>query len=437
LLAGRCSQDLGLVGDYVKAMGLMILQGEHEGNVIATGISYSVKNLIQIAFPCMRSVEPILSKWVYLISMIFLSLSVVFFPSLEANSETNQFNIHKFITAYDFNESDIPFIASHFDLIDTSLGKANQIQKIKSLNPSFKAIFYKDALTHREGATESWYVRDAQTGSRLINKDWGWYLMDIGNQAYRNSLASSIKNSLANNPVFDGVFLDDVWGAATLGEFYREGTKELAVLPPHVIKYLHDNMKLLIIQIKMAIGRKLLIINTGAFNTDYLALSDGQMYEGFCHANWEAFGEYYPEWRKMLHRMIIASASGKIYLAQSGIQKWATESQTIKTARYCYSMFLLGANSNSFFYFSKNYRGVTYFPEWDVDIGSPIEDYRARAGTPLYEREYSKGLVVINPSSESVQINFGTKYKTRDGAVTDTIRMEDHEGEILLKHTED
>jgi hypothetical protein len=357
--------------------------------------------------------------------------------STAQTSNSPSFKIHKFLTAYDFNDADIPFNASHFDLIDTSLGKANQIQKIKSLNPSFRAIFYKDALTHREGATESWYVRDAQTGSRLINKDWGWYLMDIGNQAYRNSLASSIKNSLANNPVFDGVFLDDVWGAATLGEFYREGTKELAVLPPHIIKYLHDNMKLLIIQIKMAIGRKLLIINTGAFNTDYLALSDGQMYEAFCHANWQPYGEYYPEWRKMLHRMIIASASGKIYLVQSGVTKDATESQTIKTARYCYSMFLLGANSNSFFYFSKNYRGVTYFPEWDVDIGSPIEDYHARAGTPLYEREYSKGLVVINPSSESVQINFGTKYKTLDGAVTDTIRMEDHEGEILLKISED
>jgi hypothetical protein len=100
-------------------------------------------------------------------------------------------------------------------------------------------------------------------------------------------------------------------------------------------------------------------------------------------------------------------------------------------------MFLLGANSNSYFYFSKNYRGVTYFPEWDVDIGNPIEDYHARAGTPLFEREYSKGLVLINPSSESVQINLGTKYKTLDGVITDTVTLGSHAGEILLKRSED
>jgi len=169
-------------------MELMMQQGEPEGNVIATGISHSVKDLIQIVFPCIPSVEAILSKWVYLISMIFLSLSVVFFPRSVASSEDPQFNIHKFITAYDFNEADIPFIASHFDIMDTYLSKANQVQRIKNLNPLFKAIYYKDALTHREGATKDWFVHEDQTGSRLVNKDWGWYPMDIGNQFYGTSL---------------------------------------------------------------------------------------------------------------------------------------------------------------------------------------------------------------------------------------------------------
>ena len=135
--------------------------------------------------------------------------------------------------------------------------------------------------------------------------------------------------------------------------------------------------------------------------------------------------------------MKMISSSGKIYLAQSGILKDATRSQTIKTAKYCYSMFLLGANSNSYFYFSKNYRGVTYFPEWDVDLGAPVEDYHARAGTPLYEREYSRGLVIINPSSESVQINLGSEYKSPEGVITDNVTLDSHEGEILLKCPED
>jgi len=43
-------RDWGYAGDYVKAMWLMLQQDEPEDYVIATGISHSVKDLIQIAF---------------------------------------------------------------------------------------------------------------------------------------------------------------------------------------------------------------------------------------------------------------------------------------------------------------------------------------------------------------------------------------------------
>ena len=350
------------------------------------------------------------------------------------------FEIHKFITAYNFNDADIPFIASHFDVIDTSLDKVNQIKRIKNFNPRLKAVFYKDALTHDERASrdwEDWYVHDAQTGSRLVNKDWGWYLMDIGKQSYRISLANSIRSSLAKNPVFDGVFLDDVWGSVASDLFYRAHSKETGIIPQFIIDTWHSNMKILLAQIKISISNKLLIINTGYSNADYLVLSNGLMYEAFCHANWQSYGEYYPGWQKKLDNMIAVSNSGRIYLAQSGIQKDATDSQTAKTAKYCYSMFLLGANINSHFYFSENYRGVTYFPEWDIDLGEPLENYHGRPGTPLYERKYSKGLVVINPSAESVQINLGEKYKNLDGNIIDATTFGSHEGEILLKISED
>ena len=387
-------------------------------------------------YPNIQKHERILLRIPFLISI--LVFSILLLPYSAICSE-NTFKIQKFITAYNFNDDHIPFIASNFDIIDTDLKKVSQVQKIKEINPAFKAIFYDNALTHREKGREDWYVRDAKTGSRLVNKDWGWYLMDIGNSAYRRSLANFIKKCSDNNPQFDGVFLDDVWGAATLGQFYREGTKEQAVLPLSVTKYWRDNMKLLLIQIKMAIGRKLLIINTGAYNSDYLAISDGQMYEAFCHAKWQPFEEYYSEWQKKLEGMIATSNSGKLYLAQSGVMPGTPDSQIIKTAKYCFAMFLLGANSNSYFYFSptKRYQGVTYFPEWDVDLGAPVGNYRVKVGTPLFEREFFKGLVLINPSKESFQIDLGEKYKTLDGVITDTLTIGSREGEILIKHSED
>ncbi|MCB0322967.1 MAG: GDP-mannose 4,6-dehydratase [Bdellovibrionales bacterium] len=43
-------RDWGFAGDYVKAMWLMLQQGEPDDYVVATGVSHSVKDLVQVAF---------------------------------------------------------------------------------------------------------------------------------------------------------------------------------------------------------------------------------------------------------------------------------------------------------------------------------------------------------------------------------------------------
>jgi GDPmannose 4,6-dehydratase len=43
-------RDWGFAGDYVEAMWLMLQQNEPDDYVIATGISHSVRNLVQVAF---------------------------------------------------------------------------------------------------------------------------------------------------------------------------------------------------------------------------------------------------------------------------------------------------------------------------------------------------------------------------------------------------
>ena len=43
-------RDWGFAGDYVRAMWLMLQQDEPDDYVIATGVSHSVKELIEVAF---------------------------------------------------------------------------------------------------------------------------------------------------------------------------------------------------------------------------------------------------------------------------------------------------------------------------------------------------------------------------------------------------
>ncbi len=101
-----------------------------------------------------------------LILTIIISIVVCSCSHLPISSETKPFKIHKLLTASDFNDADIPFIAAHFDIIDTWLTKAKEIVKIKDLNPSFKAIFYKHALSYRRGS-EDLYAHDAHTWAIL------------------------------------------------------------------------------------------------------------------------------------------------------------------------------------------------------------------------------------------------------------------------------
>ena len=46
----EAKRDWGFTGDYVRAMWLMLQQDESEDFVIATGKTYSVRDLVQIAF---------------------------------------------------------------------------------------------------------------------------------------------------------------------------------------------------------------------------------------------------------------------------------------------------------------------------------------------------------------------------------------------------
>ncbi len=373
-----------------------------------------------------------------IIFTIFVSL--VFFVHVRdkivfiANAQQSSFAVNKFLAAYDFADSDISTIASNFSLLDTSLNKASQVQQIKNLNPNFRAIFYRDALTFQQGASEDWYVHDVATGSRVVDKDWGWTLMDISNANYKTALANYLKTTLTGNPMFDGVFFDDVWGSISLDSFYRAGTAEQAVLPQAYVDSFHANMLTLISFVKSNISPKLLVVNTSFAATDYLAAADGQMNESFGHANWQSFSEWYSSWWGQLDNMINDANSGKIYLAQSGIMDGATQAQITQTERYCFALFLLGASENTYFNFipSMSYQGVTLYPEWNKDIGVPLGNYSVRSSYVL-EREYSKALVIVNSSADPVTIDLSNSYKNLDGNIVSSITLISHQGEILEK----
>jgi len=230
--------------------------------------------------------------------------------------------------------------------------------------------------------------------------------------------------------------LDDVLSALLSERFYREGTKETGVIPVPILNSWRDNMRVLLSQIKAAIGNKLLIINTGLYATDFLAISDGQMYEAFCMQTGSHTENTIRDGKKIRFNDYCFSF-WKDFPRPVRILDRATDSQMKNTQRYCFAMFLLGANSNSYFYFkpSMKYQGVTHFPEWMWILVLQLEVIRVGLDTIIPKRIF-KRFGANQSFIRKCPSKFGTKYKNLDGVITDTITLGNREGEILLKISE-
>ena len=151
------------------------------------------------------------------IVFLFILLVLSNTTSFSASSTLNG-TIKKHVVAYfGISEDNIELISSYFNIIDTNFAKADSVEEIKSINPNIIALGYRNIMAmHKDyedwaevNTHEDWFVHD-EFGHRLKEDNYGWYLMDVGNDGWRNHYANYVKEKLDNSP-FDGVFTDDVW----------------------------------------------------------------------------------------------------------------------------------------------------------------------------------------------------------------------------------
>jgi len=158
--------------------------------------------------------------------LVLSCLAISLFVLLSLTNVSADFSVKKHVVAYAFHfQENLEFIASNFNLIDTEFYQTDNVQKIKLLNPDVIVIGYRSPMTMYEcyedwvevNSHEDWFIHD-EFGHRLQHDKYGWYLMDVGNDGWRNRYANYVKEKL-DNSVFDGVFADDVW--AKLYQFHK------------------------------------------------------------------------------------------------------------------------------------------------------------------------------------------------------------------------
>ncbi len=293
-------------------------------------------------------------------------------------------------------------IAKTYDLVITEWWKSASVAKVKRINPAIKVIFYRDLagiITSYDDFGEAskhpdWFVRDAATNKRLVKEPFGWYLMDITNAGFRRHLIRYLGQKLAAYPMFDGIFLDDVYAKINPESFVVEGAKTPGTVNPAYVQSYSAAVSSFLKDVKAALPGKTIIINCDDAR-EYIEHVDGVMLEGFIHGSWQA-ATYYKDtvgWLADMHAFANAVLSDKIVLVHSGSQGNgdALHNQFL----FCFASFLLLSNQNTYFFFDIPSTGTQLlpYPEYTRDIGPSLESVPSSMfATTVVKRSLSSSL---------------------------------------------
>lgn len=336
-----------------------------------------------------------------------------------------------------FGEEYVNFIANSFDILDTDhwvIDHIDEIEQMKVINPDFIVLYYLDMVSggNVEDYPEDWYLHD-KYGNRIKQTQYDFYVMNPLSDGWRNYYVETALDILEDYPVFDGVFGDDCW---TEPHTWRFDNPDIS---PEVEANWYSWMLEMIQVVKQVLGDKLFIVNTPD-NGDLVDACDGKLEEEFIHPPWYESTDYYDEYIKPLEKINSLknlSAKGKYYLAQSG-SRYSTTEEGRRVMMYCLTSFLLGVSGDKAtfgwvhgpHYYSLDDR---YWPEFDVDVGSPQGAYEQIEGTNVYGRMFTNVYVLVNPTTSSYIISLGENYQTLDGETVSSVTLDGHSGVILLK----
>ena len=281
------------------------------------------------------------------------------------------------------SRADLPTVASNADIVIVNNVAREHLVRLKQINPRLLVFQYHHAPGfHRHypgweqvSAREDWFVHDRRTGERLVEKKYGWLLMNIADESWRQHLAARIADS--TDDIFDGVFLDDVWNRFS-NKFRCETSKSAARPPKTIVENWAAHMQQMIAEIRLRYPKRLFI--NGA-HEEYIRAVDGCMEENFIHPNWKPETDL-PDpsayWR-MLQKMEKMKGYGKTLLIQSGTSG-ADPAAVRRIFEFCLASYLLVEGADTSFGFQRaptyRYLGPLYPEDVHPDIGEPTGPFR-------------------------------------------------------------
>jgi len=323
---------------------------------------------------------------------------------------------NKHIVAYSsVNDDSASFIANNFDIAVVDFAYTRNLGKIKAFNPNVVVFGYRDIIamhtTYEDwaevNAHEDWFIHD-NYGNRIRETGYGFYVMDVGSQGWRQHYAQYCLQKLAQHPTVDGIFADDCLEAKVWSRNWW--SSRVSDIPSWVRETWNERMNGMLSYVKNALGNKLFIINTNDYTGGFLSHVDGMMLEGFIHGGWEALQSFSGTPASTIDVLQRLSATGKYFLVQSdtaypGTVTDADKELMHKLMIYCFGCFLLGVNgpkaSFGWLSFGKSRQigSPSFCPEMEVETGNPKGNYYTKDG--LYMRDFEYAKVIVNLSTQT------------------------------------
>ncbi|MFZ5881538.1 MAG: putative glycoside hydrolase [Chloroflexota bacterium] len=340
------------------------------------------------------------------------------------------------------NAAWIEFSASHYD--GTQKMTRSDADALRAANPDFVILNYRlglglgyqgldnwqncnfngDWLEVVEGdawvqewpgeasVQEDWFYHWPEGGAqRVVNCDWGWYLMDPADAGWRAYWSGEVLRQLAANDA-DGVFADSFSVPNYMG--YDHYAPDLPAVDAAFEADWTTRLENFMTYAQGGdLGHYHFIPNAGMLvtsreTTDY-SLADGVMIEGF--GEWGG-GTYFDlaDWQLQMNNILPLVNQDRIVIAQQYVDAGDVEERLFLLGSY---LLVKGHHS----YLNLEYSmEPEWFPEYEIPIGQPLSAAPAgiaglwNAGWGVYTRAYNNGLVLVNPTATGRTISLGATY---------------------------
>ncbi len=316
---------------------------------------------------------------------------------------------------------------------------------MKAANPDLKLVVYKNATFGGSGLPEDLYAHNA-AGKKVPAKDWpSTYVMKIDDPRWRAQVAEKCV-LLTRTSNYDGCFLDVLGSGPLTAPAYllsKPVHADGSVWTPNwwinkttaIASAVSSAMTGPVMGNGLGYGAR--YFDPTQASRPLVSPLDGAMAEVFVRGPQDSVTRFRSEseWEAEIKMLRDVEAQGKAAMTVTKMWAPATPAQVNQWHRYTVATFLLGSNGRSMMCFLRDKSTTSTMmdhPYNRVDPGTPTASY-SRVGAS-YQRPFTHGLVVANPTSAAVSVSLSGSYRTMDGAtVSGAITIPAHDGQVLVR----